>query len=453
MTDIVKLAGRVLPVLVLALALGACDRADPTSPSDTPEPAIALGAARVTPSFARSFRGGIPFGVFHLPKAEYGKVLNGSLANLDPSNLLSYLEAARQSGTRIMLSVVGRQTHYRNKNSSFSLALWKQRVDRFRGIDFSSYIADGTILGHYMLDEPHDQGNWGGATVSPATLDEMAKYSKQLWPTLPTVVRAWPAYLKGHNYKYLDAAWAQYSPRYGASSQRLPVKEFISKNVSEAKGAGLALVVGLNLLAGGSSRGLEGYYPSQLAPSASDLREFGSALLESSYACAFISWRYDDRYLSRSDVKAAISDLAEQARSQPYKSCRGAASRGNGGDDEEPPPPPPTDEGEESPPPPDVEAPEPNEPVPPPAIEPPAQQIVLSVKGSVKDKRRRMTLTWTGAKGRSVDVYRNGVRGKNTDNDGRYVNAQRVRGPIVYQYKVCEQGTSTCSNVATVSFE
>jgi hypothetical protein len=445
MTDIVKLAGRAMPALVLAIALGACDRADPTSPTDTAEPAVALEAASVAPSFSRSFRGGIPFGVYHLPKHEYGKVMNGSLANLSPSDLISYLEAARQSGTRIMLSTVGRQTHYRNKDHSFSLALWKQRVDRFRGVDFSSYIADGTIIGHYLLDEPHDKGNWGGATVSPAILDEMARHSKQLWPSMATVVRAWPDYLQGYNYKYLDAAWAQYSPRYGASSQRLPVKEFISRNVSQARGSGLALVVGMNLLAGGSSRGLGGYYPGQLAPSASDLREFGSALLESSYACAFISWRHDDKYMSRPEIAAAMSELADKARSHPYKSCRGEASRGNGGD-EETPPPPPSDEGGESPPP-DVETP------PPPAVETPTQDLVLSVKGSVKDKRRHMTLTWTGANGRRVDVYRNGVRGKNTENDGRYVNAQRIRGPVVYQYKVCEQGTSTCSNVATVSFQ
>jgi len=450
MSDIVKLAGRALPALVLAIALGACDRADPTSPSDAVEPAVALSAPSVAPSFSRSFRGGIPFGVFHLPKDDYGKVMNGSLANLSPSYLLSYLEAARQSGTRLMLSMVGGQANYKNKDRSFSLELWKRRVDRFRGVNFSSYIEDGTIIGHYLLDEPHDKANWGGSTVAPATLDEMARYSKQLWPAMATVVRAWPAYLTGHNYRYLDAAWAQYSPRYGASSQRLPINEFISKNVSEAKSSGLALVVGMNLLAGGSSKGLGGYYPGQLAASASDLREFGSALLESSYACAFISWRQDEKYMSRSDIKEAMSHLADKARGHPYKSCRGAASRGNGDAEEPPPPPPPpSDEGGQSPPP-EVD------PPPPPVVEPPAQEgreIVLSVKGSVVKKRRHMTLTWSGVNGSSVDVYRNGVLVKNTENDRRYVNAQRIRGPIVYNYKVCANGTSTCSNVATVRFE
>ena len=110
---------------------------------------------------------------------------------------------------------MGSQAQWVNANGTFSLDKWKARLLPYRSINFSSYIADGTIIGNYLIDEPNDPTNWAGTTVSPATLDEMAMYSKQIWPTMPTIVRVSPSYLKGHTYQYLDAAWAQYHSRFG----------------------------------------------------------------------------------------------------------------------------------------------------------------------------------------------------------------------------------------------
>ena len=77
----------------------------------------------------------------------------------------------------------------------------------------------------------------------------MAKYSKQLWPNMPTIVRAEPSYL-GRNHQYLDAAWAQYLYRQG--QRRV---DFLRRNVSAAQDRGLGLVVGLNVLKGASPNG------------------------------------------------------------------------------------------------------------------------------------------------------------------------------------------------------
>ena len=64
-----------------------------------------------------------------------------------------------------------------------------------------------------------------------------------------------------------------------------------------------------------------------------------------------------------------------------------------------------------------------------------------------------MTLTWTGATGATVDVYLNGVFGKNVTNNGKYVNSRSLPGSPSYTYKVCLVGsTTTCSNNATVTF-
>jgi hypothetical protein len=258
---------------------------------------------------------GIAFGSFYLPIALYGPS-TATLLAANPLTLLADLEAARAANARVMLGLVGNERRYRDDHGHFSFVKWKQRVDRFRGINFSSYILDGTVIGHYILDEPHDRNNWGGTLVSPAQVDQLAQYSKGLWPSMPTIVRSWPAYLKGYDFKYLDAAWAQYSERFG------PIDGFIAANVRDAKSAGLALVVGLNLLGGGGkTHGMKGYSGNRYAMSAAQVKAWGPRLLKDPYGCAFFNWKYHAKYFGRADIKAAFSDLSQQALSRPTKAC------------------------------------------------------------------------------------------------------------------------------------
>jgi hypothetical protein len=107
-------------------------------------------------------------------------------------------------------------------------------------------------------------------------------------------------------YRYLDAAWAQYRHRKGE------VKQYIAENVRYAQSMGLALVVGLNLHFGGiGNKRMTG----------SQILDWGSALLSGSDPCAFISWKYDAKYLAQSDVKAAMQSLSDLATNRPSKAC------------------------------------------------------------------------------------------------------------------------------------
>jgi hypothetical protein len=200
----------------------------------------------------------------------------------------------------------GNERHYKS-GGRFSLTKWKERVNRFRGINFTQFIKDGTIIAHYLIDEPNDAHNWG-SPISGATLEEMARYSKQLWPGMPTVVRAESSYLAKFSTRYsaLDAAWAQYVTRKGTPT------DFIRRNVSDAQRKGLALVTGLNVSAGVNGHAMSG----------AQIKAFGSALLASSYPCAFISWQYRSGYASASSVKDAMRYLSSKARNRPTKSCR-----------------------------------------------------------------------------------------------------------------------------------
>ena len=61
-------------------------------------------------------------------------------------------------------------------------------------------------------------------------------------------------------------------------------------------------------------------------------------------------------------------------------------------------------------------------------------------------------LTWSGATSGNIDVYRNGMLIVTTANDGDYIDSTGDTGRARYTYRVCEAGTSTCSNDARVRF-
>jgi subtilisin family serine protease len=86
---------------------------------------------------------------------------------------------------------------------------------------------------------------------------------------------------------------------------------------------------------------------------------------------------------------------------------------------------------------------------PPPTTTTP---ISLSARGYVKGNRKA-DLTWSGATGSTVDIYRNNVRIViGTTNDGFHTDGIGGKGTGSYTYKVCYPGTLTCSNESTVTF-
>jgi hypothetical protein len=82
---------------------------------------------------------------------------------------------------------------------------------------------------------------------------------------------------------------------------------------------------------------------------------------------------------------------------------------------------------------------------------PPPPTISLSVRGYKVKGNARVDLTWSGASGANIDVQRNGVVVIATPNDGAHTDVLgKVNG--TFTYRVCNTGTMTCSNAASVSF-
>jgi hypothetical protein len=327
-----RIARLRLPITaLLVLSLAACDSADSVNPdASTPEgvdlgptndpisqieedtPVEEDGLAQMAPVddpvvASASFAGGIPIGTTAQPTAVFGDRFNGALRNIWPDGLTRELAAIRSRGGKVVLMFAGNEQYYRDASGNFSLTKWKARIDRFRRVNFDDYVRDGTIVGHYLIDEPNDPANWNGDPIPPSVVEQMAQYSKQIWPSMTTIARVDPSYLR-HDHRHLDAAWAQYVYRKGTAA------EYIRRNVDAAQERGLGLVTGLNVLKGG---------PNGSKMSASQVKEWGSTLLASSYPCAFISWQYNEDYLSSSSMKDAMDALRNKAENRSTKSCRG----------------------------------------------------------------------------------------------------------------------------------
>jgi hypothetical protein len=296
-----------------------------TPPPPTPPPDTSTPPAPPPPPAPPAVHRGIPFGptgytkgsssVSRMPPVALNPAFTALITDAHRPIIMQKLEDARRTNGRILLSFSGSSGKFTDANG-FNLTKWKQYVDEFRGLDFSPYIADGTLMGHFIMDEPSDPSNWNGHVVSLADIEEMARYSKEIWPDLPAIIRAWPDYVDGYNFHYLDAVWAQYHSRFGS------LDDFIAKNVRLAKDNNLALVMGLNVVAGGTDPSMKGYHNDRLAMTAAQVRQWGDRIMDEPYICAFFMFRYYPDYFGRSDIQDAINELSQRASDRPLKECR-----------------------------------------------------------------------------------------------------------------------------------
>jgi hypothetical protein len=248
-------------------------------------------------------------------------VLRGG--GMTETNILSFLSAIRAKRGRMVLKMcMGEDKYVKNADGTFSFTKWKALVDRFRKVNLGPYITDGTLLGHFLIDEPGRAAKWGGKIIPQATVEAMAQYSKQIWPNLPTLVRVVPSWLASApvTYRALDAGWLQYGAGKGDAAK------LVASEIAIAKNKGLGLVVGLNILDGGNgSSGVRGWIKTKWSMSAAEIRSYGTALLNQPYACGFYNWTYQYQgptYYARSDIKSAMADLSNKAKVHARTSCR-----------------------------------------------------------------------------------------------------------------------------------
>ncbi|MFL5495050.1 MAG: hypothetical protein ACJ8DC_11765 [Gemmatimonadales bacterium] len=267
----------------------------------------------------RSAASGIPFGLFGMKGRNLVDPYTSAVQPAKPEAILGDLAAARARGARIVVNFAGGGGGGGPVDAygHFDYDSWKALVDRFRPIadQLNGYVADGTLFANLIIDEPSAKKRWGG-DVPTATLDQMAEYSKSLFPKLTTAVREGPRELQNYSWRYLDASWAQYT------AKRAPVGEYVSTEAAAARAKGLGLIVGLNISKGGDgSSGLG--KSNEWSMTGKEILQYGHALLDTPDACAFLSWDSRPNVIDRPEVAAALQELAAAAKAHPATSCRG----------------------------------------------------------------------------------------------------------------------------------
>jgi hypothetical protein len=334
---------RAVACSALVFAALACSPDESTAPATDPVVAAPVSTPAAAPAVEASITSltapGVPFGDFHLPTSLYKAPYSGSLYATSLSSVITNLNTAKSAGMRIILSMAGNRSLYTNSDGTFNLTKWKYQVSKFKSVNLAQFVTSGTLVGHYLVDEPYCASCWGGRQIPKSSIEAMAQYSKGIWSSLPTGVRSSPTQLGSSAFTYLDFAWAQYvGPLHTPSYKQTP-QQFRDIQVAAAKRLGLGLVFGMNYLDGGdgSSR-INGTYAKdpnlsdsihctssgcyRYAMSATEVKNAGTVFAYASYACAVISWKYDDTFLSRSGMKDAMSAVGTAARSRSRTACK-----------------------------------------------------------------------------------------------------------------------------------
>lgn len=277
-------------------------------------------------------RRGIPYGAFGLHDSKV------SLASLnlghDPytaSNIIGRINRARANRVTLLLAMTGGAHKHYMTNGVFDQAKWDAKMETFNTPAIreavANGVADGTIIGASVMDEPNvsgqgDGNTWGPkGTMTKARVDSLCAYVKGIFPTLPAaVVQRHDQFEPTKSYEVCDFIVSQYSSVLGN------VEAFRNAGLAQAKREGISIAFSMNILDGGSRRPLcvgtggTGTYGRNCRMTADQVREYGTVLAAG--GCALFMWRQDDRFMADPDNRKAFAEVAALAASQPARSCR-----------------------------------------------------------------------------------------------------------------------------------
>jgi hypothetical protein len=241
------------------------------------------------------------------------------------SSLASDLKYADSVGKKVMLTMTGGgHSKFRTclcVDSTFNWKMWYSEFDKFKAIDLSKYINDGTIVALSLLDESQNAPVWFGKKIPLDTVDNWARYARSRYPGLALTTRddAMDMGIK-KDWKYYDAAWEQYSIRNGTIESQL------GSNITAAQNANINLIFGVNGANGGTvvSGCFAGTGPGQCAYSTADFTKVLTTIINTPRVCATPIWvpnqAYYDKYTPT--IKPAIDSISKLAKNRVIVSCK-----------------------------------------------------------------------------------------------------------------------------------
>ena len=285
---------------------------------------------------------GIPFGPFAAWNATGLKVntevFTASIGSINPDNILERIAIARDKRMKLILTMTGGAHQNYLTDGVFDMVKWQAKMDDYKTPTIiaavAAAVADGTIIGNSVMDEPHvsgrgDGNTWGPrGTMTKERVDQMCAYVKEIFPTLPVgVVHPHKAFEPAHPYRVCEFLVDQYSWRHG------DVAQFRDDGLALARRDGIAIVFGMNILNGGiqarghgswdcslTSTGGRGTHKPNCRMTPEQVRDWGRLL--GAAGCALVLWQYDDAFMADPENQRAFADLAGLLATIPAKSCR-----------------------------------------------------------------------------------------------------------------------------------
>lgn len=286
---------------------------------------------------------GIPFGPYNLygggeagpsswetPLSVGTASFNLSSDYADATGVVLRINSAKKLKLKLLMHMTSGDHSKYITSGKFDLTKWKTAMDTYKTSTITAAVAaavaDGTVVGNSVMDEPHHD-SWGG-TMTKATIDQMCAYVNGIFPTLPVgVVHGHDDFEPTKSYATCDFIVDQYAYRK------------TNGDINAYRDAGLALgardrhaiLFSLNILDGSvqdtdgtwdcSSSLTEGKgtYSPNCRMSASQVRDWGIAL--GSAGCGLTMWRYDATFMGRADNQTAFADVAKALAKVPSKAC------------------------------------------------------------------------------------------------------------------------------------
>ncbi len=253
---------------------------DPDTPGDDPIPDPPPGGYPPPP-----VGGDRPFGIHDIPAAGFG-FWNSTVKQVTSSNVVNILNAGGTGSAKLILSFGGIH-EWLDAAGKFQFTRWKAVIDACYDntairAAINAKVTDGTFWAHRLLDEPNRADRYGGV-IPIAVVEQMAVYSKSLFPGLRTLLRCSPIvpWFTRH-ITACDAVWAEYLLARG------DVTTYRNATVAAAEGFGHQIILGIHY------KDFDRPWTNRLI-TPSELRHYGG-ILASSTSDAVIGmngWRYD----------------------------------------------------------------------------------------------------------------------------------------------------------------
>ena len=282
---------------------------------------------------------GIPLGINDLwatattTRATGGAPMTASREFFPAFEMVSHIQAARSKGVRLLLVMTGGSHDKYKTDGVFDQAKWQAAMDKFDTQSIrdavAAGVADGTIIGNSVMDEPQQSGtttkDWGPpGTMTKVRVDELCAYVKNIFPTLPVGAgHDGNAFEPTKSYQVCEFFMPQYAARKGN------ILAWRDGALAIAARDGMEVVFSLNLLDGGiqdkigvwdcPGTGGLGTHGQNCRMTPENVREWGGVLGPT--ACALLSWRYDATFMAKPQNQAAFSELAIALSGLPRRPC------------------------------------------------------------------------------------------------------------------------------------